>query len=423
MSAKKEILKNKIIKDIQRVHKLYQETYNNFEIVTRDFYREHGKYTDAQILSVFKNFTEARNESLKIESLELQYKKQIKHLQNENSKLIQENKELLDNTITEDTLLQLYDDYLNKNKHDIICNNNYAEYITTSVTKIGEIYSILMLSDFHLGEIVDRNELHNINEFNSEIFFKRLQRIFKYFIKYNQKFQIQECYILFLGDLFSGSHHPELMKTNEQSDVECIFMLQDFIISQLIEISQFFSKIHVHFVVGNHGRIPQGKPEYKKSSIMNYEYIFAKQIQMYFDLLQKNVLKENEYKIEIAISPALFDVISVAGRKFLITHGHILSSGSKSFAGIPYYGLSMSASKLDGAFKELQHLNFSDILCGHLHCTSKVKTPIGNIYINGSLIGVSDFALYNMKVIGYPEQTMLICENGYVNAELVLRGY
>ena len=421
--SKKDILKNNIIKDIQKVQKLYQETFNNFDIVTRDFYREHGKYSDSQILSVFKTFTEARNESLKLDVIELQYKKKIQQLQNDNNKLLQENKALLDNTITEDSLLQLYEDYLNKNKNDIVCNNNYSEYIQTVTTKSNDAYSILMLSDFHLGEVVNGNELHNINEFNSEILFKRLQRIFKYFIKYNQKFQIQECYILFLGDLFSGSHHPELIKTNDQNDVECIFTLQNFIISQLIEISQFFSKIHIHFVVGNHGRIPQGKPEYKKAFIMNYEYIFAKQIQMYFDLLQKNILKEKDYKIEINIAQSLFDVINVGGRKFLITHGHILSNGSKSFAGIPYYGLSMSASKLDGAFKELQHLNFSDILCGHLHCTSKVKTPIGNIYINGSLIGVSDFALYNMKVVGYPEQTMLICENGYVNAELVLRGY
>lgn len=58
----------------------------------------------------------------------------------------------------------------------------------------------------------------------------------------------------------------------------------------------------------------------------------------------------------------------------------------------------------------------------HLHCTSKVKTPIGNLYINGSVIGVGEYALYKMKVTGIAEQSMFIVEDGNINAEITLRG-
>jgi hypothetical protein len=47
---------------------------------------------------------------------------------------------------------------------------------------------------------------------------------------------------------------------------------------------------------------------------------------------------------------------------------------------------------------------------------------LGNIFINGSVIGTGQFALYKMRVVGQAEQTMLVVEDGNVNAEIILRG-
>jgi predicted phosphodiesterase len=415
--SKGQEIKQFIIDDIKICFNEYKEENPSGDMITRDFYRQKGKYKEKEITKYFGSFKALLDEAFKKEEVDIiQYKKKIHILENENKNLKNENQDLIKNSVLEDIILSKYEDRLNlgifiDNFKDIKIN----KYI--NITKNKE--AILVLSDFHLGEIVLSSELHGINEYNSEIMIKRLNRIFYYFVHYCKKYEIQKINILLLGDLISGSHHPELMKTQEFSDIECIFFLQEYLTNKILEIEKEFSQIKINILVGNHSRIPEGKPEFKKSAIMNYEYILSKQMKMFFDLIQKdNDIK----KIDIKVNESLFDIINVADRKFLITHGHILSNGSNSFAGIPYYGLSQQASKLDGAFKQFEHLDFSDIIMGHLHVTSRIKTPIGNIFVNGSTIGVAEFALYKMKCVGIPEQTMLIIEDGNVNAEIILRG-
>jgi hypothetical protein len=418
MSKKPEQdIKQKIIDDLKRVNEVYQDNYPEGNLLTRDYYRGHSKYKEREITKHFGSFKALFEETFKKEEVDLiTYKKRIHVLENENKNLKIENTELIKGSVLEDVILSKYEDRLNNGLLiDNIKDIKIEKYIHTTKNK----EAILMLSDFHLGETIEGIELHSINEYNSNIMIQRLDRIFYYFIHYCKKYDIQKINILLLGDLLSGCHHMELIRTNELDDVSAMFFVQEYMMNKLIEIEKEFSEIKVEILVGNHSRIPEGKPEYKKSAILNYEYIMAKQLKMAFDLIQKD---NKEPKIKINISQSLFNVINVADRKFLITHGHILSNGSNSFAGIPYYGLSMSASKLDGAFKQFEHLQFDDILMGHLHCTSKVKTPIGNLYINGSIIGVGEFALYKMKVTGTPEQTMLIVEDGNINAEIILRG-
>jgi hypothetical protein len=413
---KKLISSDELIEDLKSViAKLKSE--NPMAELTRNYYRAHGHYSDKDVAKVFSSFVDFKNALYKKDGSTLNIDKKLFSLMEENKELKKDKDNLIKNSINTDNLLSLYQENLDKG---IVLKNN-KNIKVGSYKKIGKVKkeAILMLSDFHLGETVVGAEIHNINEYNSKIMIERLDRIFHYFVYYCKKYDISIVNILLLGDLLSGCHHEELKKTNEMDDVSAIFFLQEYLVNKFLEIEKEFSEIKIEILVGNHSRIPEGKPEFKKASILNYEYILAKQLKMTFDTLQSN---NKSHKIKINVSQSLFNVVTVADRKFLITHGHILSNGSNSFAGIPYYGLAMSASKLDGAFKQFQYLDFSDILCGHLHCTSKVKTPIGNIWINGSIIGVGEFALYKMKVTGLPEQTLLIVEDGQVNAEITLRG-
>lgn len=413
----KENIKQLIIEDVINCNDIYKIETKGSNLITRDYYRSNGKYKEKEVNKHFGSFGVLVETALGKQEIDLiSYKKKIHVLESQVSSLTKENQELIKNSVIEDVVISKYEDRLNSGLF-IDGNKGIKIQPYTSTTKNKE--AVLMLSDFHLGETIEGIEVHFINEYNSQIMVQRLDRIFYYFVHYCKKYNITKVNILLLGDLLSGCHHSELQKTNEMDDVSCMFFLQEYLMNKLIEIEKEFTEIKVEILVGNHSRIPEGKPEYKKSAIMNYEYILAKQLKLAFDLIQKD---NKQPKIKININQSLFNVINVADRKFLITHGHILSNGSNSFAGIPYYGLSMTASKLDGAFKQFESLQFDDILMGHLHCTSKVKTPIGNLYINGSVIGVGEFALYKMKVTGFSEQTMLVVEDGKINSELTLRG-
>jgi len=277
--------------------------------------------------------------------------------------------------------------------------------------------AILILSDFHLGEVIKANEFYELNSFDSVVMKKRIDRVINYFIFYCKKFNITKAHFLFLGDLFSGSHHDELIRSNELNEVDALFLLQEYIAQKLLEVESCFSSIQCEFLVGNHSRIPMGKPQYKQAGILNYEYILAKQLQLQFDLIQK---QSKQKKIVINVSDGLFKVVTIAERKFFITHGHIMGNGSNSFAGIPYYSLSAQSAKLFGALYDKE--DFQDVLIGHLHTSARVKIPSGNLYINGSIIGGNEYALYKMRAMSEAEQTMLIVNKGRVINEITLRG-
>jgi len=409
-------MKEEIVKDITLWNSKFLHEFPDLNIITRDYYRSNGKYKDTQINKYFGSFKNAVKEIFNKDELDsISYKKRIHVLEEQNKAYEKENQKLIKSEVVEDTLIQEFQKRLSSG---ILIENIKEIKIPKGKKEVKKKEAILTISDIHLGELINAIEINGINEYNSDIMKERLDRIFYYFIYYCKKYEIKTVNILLLGDLLSGGHVPELMKYNEFSDVEALFILQEYFCNKLVEIQDNFSEIKVEILAGNHSRIPEGKPEYKKAAIVNYEYILAKQLKIFFDLIQKD---NKEKKIKINVNESLFKVIDIADRKFLITHGHILSNGSNSFAGIPYYGLAMSASKIEGAFKQFESLNFSDILIGHLHCLSKVKTPFGNLYINGSIIGVNEFALFKMKVTSTPEQLMLIVEDGFVNSEITLR--
>lgn len=416
----KGVTKKQLFDDFKNVLKSYEEEYpNSKKQVSRDYYRLHSEFkTDSIASKIFGTFDNFKKEFLNTEGgkyTNFEKDKKIKILQDENNSLKKEKDDLLAKSIAEDIILDLYREKIvnitipKKLEIKAIKNDNKDE-------------AILALSDFHASEIINSDHIHGINDFNFDIMTKRLDRIFYYFIYYCKKFGIKKVHLLFLGDLFSGTHHEELMRTNEFDEVTALFKLQEYIGLKLLEIENNFSEINCEFVVGNHSRIPQGKPQWKLSGILNYEYILAKQLEIQFNLLQKTTKAK---KIKINTSPCLFKIVEIAKRRFFITHGHMLSNGSNSFAGIPYYGLAMSGAKIHGYLTSQDNVvrdSFSDVLMGHLHCSSRVKLPAGNLYINGSIIGTGEFSLFKMKSISEPEQLMLVVRDGKVTNELTLRG-
>lgn len=355
----------------------------------------------------------------KLKSKDFALEKKIAVLEDENKKLKNDNTELLKLAVSTESIMDLY------KSQKLPDFSNIKLTIPTKKSSNNKQEAVLVLSDFHCGEVIKPEEVNNINQYNVEIMKKRIDKIFYYALYYCKKFEIDKIHLLFLGDLMSGSIHPELVRTNELNDVEALFLLQSLITEKILSIESQFKKISCEFLVGNHTRISDGnngtKLQWKSSSVVNWEYVLGKQIQLYFDLVQKN---NKEKKIDINISNSLFKVKDIAGRKFLITHGHMLSGGSNSFAGIPYYGLSMSSAKLFGALYTIDDIEqeFQDIIIGHLHTSARVKITTGSLYINGSLIGTGEYGLYKMKAVSEPEQLLLIVQDGKVNNEIILRG-
>lgn len=419
MSKIKNISREELLEDFKLVYdKFKEENPDSVTVVSRDYYREHGKYTDKDYGKLFSTFNQFKDEFLEEEGLTFEVDKKIIQLSEENKQLKRDKDQLLKESITTDTIIDLYREKKIYLKAPI--------KLTLKPKKDNhEQEAILMLSDFHCGENIVASQIQNINSYDVSIMKKRLDRIFYYTVHYCTKFGISNINLLFLGDLMSGSIHAELMRTNTHNDVECLFILHEYITEKLLQIEPHFNKITCEFIVGNHSRLTDAiggsKPQYKTAGIINFEYILAKQLKMQFNTLQKEI---KEKKIIININDALFKIIEVAKRKFMITHGHIMSGGSSSFAGISYYSLAMNSAKMFGALYTTgdESQQFVDILQGHLHVSGRVKITTGNLYINGSVIGTGEYGLYKLRSVSEPEQTLLLVEEGIVTNELILKG-
>jgi len=416
--------KKQIVEELQRLNEQYQNDFpESAGFITRDYFRENSTIKEAELNKIFGNFESAKKEAFKDRQDELSiinYKKKLIVMQDKVTELEKENNTLLKKQISEEVLIDEYSELLKKIKPQTV--NKISE---VKIKQANNREALLFLSDWHCGEEVKGEDINYVNTFNIEVMKRRVDRVIKYFLYYCKLYNISKCCIVFGGDLLSGSIHDELARTNEKSDVECMFVLQEYIIQKILEIEINFNSVRCEFVVGNHSRITKnGKPENKTAAKMNWEYILSKNLKMYFDLLQD---KSKNKKIIVNVNDSVFKIITVGGRRFLVTHGHMLmGSGSGGFAGLPIYSLAMSSAKMHGIFQQIgvsEEDVFQDIFIGHLHNTySFTIFNGGKLYGNGCIIGTNEYSLYKIRTVSKIEQTMLVVEDGYVSNELILEG-
>jgi len=401
-----KITKEQIIEDVKKINDQYLAEYPDSIFMTRDYYRGHGKFKETQVNKLFSSFENLKKEILGDLDI-INYKKKLCILEEKNRALEQENTKLIKNTVAEDSILELYENALN-NIPQVKINN-----ATISIKDDKNRVAILQLSDAHIGEIVAPQFVNGVNEYNEKVCLRRLDTVFNVFLAYCNKFKITKCHILLNGDMLSGGIHTELVRNMWCNEVEQLFFAQQYFIQKLSYISEFFNRIDVSVIVGNHSRVLQGKPYHKEKVTMNFEYILGRQLKMYFETLSDQ--KKNT-KIFIDVPESAFKIINVNETRFLITHGDILmGAGSGGFAGIPFYSICMSAAKLYGVLHQInvtKDVQFDHILCGHLHTSTRI--PLfngGSCFVNGAIIGTNEFSLTKMKSVAKQEQLMLIIDS------------
>ncbi len=408
-------LKEKHLESLKKIgEKFVKEIKKPVEEMTRDYYRKNADPNFSRSWeTLYNTFTDFKQDAFEIsENFDLE--KKILLLEEENKKLKKDKDELLKTSNFED-------DIINKYEKTILPLQIPKPIKITEVKKNKNTEAVLVLSDFHLGEVVISEEVNYANEYNSKIMIKRLDRIFYYFIYYCKKFEITNIHLWFLGDLLSGSIHEELVRTNEMNEVDAVFFLQEYITKKLLEIESHFNSITCEFLVGNHSRLSI-KPQFKTAHKLNWEYVLAKQLSLCFDLIQGT-----KNKIKINVSNSLFKIVNISKRKFLITHGTFMSGGgSGGFAGVPFYALASNSAKMYGVLHQIGVSSdqiFDDIQIGHLHSTASIGLFNGNsCRVNGCIIGTNEFSLHKIKSVAKIEQTMLIIQEGCVNQEITLRG-
>jgi len=126
-----------------------------------------------------------------------------------------------------------------------------------------------------------------------------------------------------------------------------------------------------------------------KKRYVNFDYIFYRILEL--------LLRENK-QFEFNIPKSFFDIIDIAGWKFLVYHGDDI----KGWAGIPYYGMDRDIGKFR---KILQYSGekFDYVLLAHFHTPTELGAET---IVNGSLKGADEFALGAVRQMSKATQTL-----------------
>ena len=274
---------------------------------------------------------------------------------------------------------------------------------------------VAVLTDTHVGEQVYSPQVMNINQYNYELFNRRLsgwtQQVLS-LAEYRRNIcQIDELVVPMLGDMISGDIHDELARTNMDNCMMQMLTTAHLISQALMTLAPHFKTIKVPCVVGNHGRMTRKPP--MKDKYMDWDYLAYQWMAAFC---------KNQSNITFEIPKSFAHTITVANRNILLFHGDAISGGGSSAA------ISKMISNMRGVLQFKQALEntimehdgvlpgqFSDVLMGHFHRVDVYDIGTGAAYICGTMKGGDEFALQRIQAMTAPKQVVTYWHPTYGN--------
>ena len=274
---------------------------------------------------------------------------------------------------------------------------------------------VAVLTDTHVGEQVYSPQVMNANQYNYEIFNRRLsgwaQQVLS-LAEYRRNIcQIDELVVPMLGDMISGDIHDELARTNMDNCMMQMLTTAHLISQALMTLAPHFKTIKVTCVVGNHARMTRKPP--MKDKYMDWDYLAYQWMAAFC---------KNQSNITFEIPKSFANTITVADRNILLFHGDAISGGGSSAS------ISKMISNMRGVLQFKQAIEttvvehdgvapgqFSDVLMGHFHRVDVYDIGTGAAYICGTMKGGDEFALQRIQAMTAPKQVVTYWHPTYGN--------
>jgi len=246
-------------------------------------------------------------------------------------------------------------------------------------------------SDSHFTEVVDPGEVEWINAYNTEIGIKRTEVWADHTIRlardYSAGTTCDGLIMPLLGDIQSGIIHDELAKTNDQAVLQGCFTAADTICAAINLFAEYYGKVFVPCVIGNHGRLTP-KVSYKGAVQDNFDWLIYNLIARYFHA---------DKRVTVHVSDAQEYDYKAYGTTYRITHGQEFRGGS-GIIGSLYPTLRGNKRK-----RERQSVigrPYDYLILGHFH---KAVQAVDGVIMNGAIKGYDEYA-YNGNMIPTPPE-------------------
>lgn len=245
---------------------------------------------------------------------------------------------------------------------------------------------LVILSDLHIGAAFSSEW----GEYNPDIATRRLNQYIREIVKIADRHNSENCFVSIQGDLISGSIHKSIQVTNRENVIDQIKIAANLITDFCFELSNYFKKVTITNVSGNHSRID------KKEDAIHSERLddlIGWIVKNSLSHINKITFKENNLDIGIAS-------IDIRGKEYIAVHGDY---DSYSPSGVS--NLCMMIHRIPYA-----------ILYGHLHHCSVDEVNGVKMVRGGSLAGSGDAFTIEKRLSGKPSQMVCVCSSSGIEA-------
>lgn len=250
----------------------------------------------------------------------------------------------------------------------------------------GDTDLLVVLSDLHVGQCFSSTW----GEYNSEIARKRLDQLLSEVVKIGRRHNSEKVYVSIQGDLISGSIHKSLAITNRENVIEQVKLAAKLISSFCCELSEYFDRVFISNVSGNHSRID------KKEDALHDE-----RLDDLISWIVENILKHNENitVLHRNIDTGISDM-NIRGKAYIACHGDY------------------DAFSRNGVANLVLMLGFVPyaVLYGHMHTCAVDECNGIKMIRGGSLAGSGDSYTIEKRLSGKPSQMVCVCSDKGVDA-------
>lgn len=257
---------------------------------------------------------------------------------------------------------------------------------------------ILLLSDWHAYEIVKPARVYDLNQFDAATLGRRAWRVIHGVRSIAQKmraggWRFPRLVVACNGDFISGTIH-DVEKHSDAADViAAAFGCGALLAQSLRDLAAVFEIVEVFGTSGNHGRLPDHKRVSQKTPQRSWDF-------MIYNVAR--LMLADVKNIRFYLPDSYSAVYEVEGWRFAQNHGHDI----KSWQAIPFYGISRTVTGLNALLTAAgKPINY--FLYSHFHNPGSIAAPGGEYFVNGSLIGGTEYSVNGLGRADRPCQWLL----------------
>ena len=255
--------------------------------------------------------------------------------------------------------------------------------------------AVVVLSDWHVEETVTREQTSGLNSFDLEVADRRIAELAKrlgVLIEHERKLvKVDRIVIAALGDFISGHIHDELVETCSLAPMAATRWAASRLRGIIDLAADMAREVIVVTQPGNHGRSNHGKP--RKATEHDHSFEQHAYLMMAAAETRKNVRWQ--------IAEGYLGFLDLDGFVVRYHHGHEI----RYQGGVG--GITIPVNKAIAAWNRSRPAHLD--LFGHWHQWGWIR---GKYVSNGSLIGMSAFALRIKAEFEAPCQSLVIVDHG-----------